>query len=134
MPVPERPGFTSQEVCAVLKYIHNKTIVDQGISARRITSKYIIKACGLKSLFHLTDIVHHIRTQLELPICSGSKGYWWGTNAECEVCGTKLIARANKMAQAGQALYERNKWKQAQTRALEKVTLPIEKALSEGNE
>ena len=110
MPVPERPGFTKEQLVDVIKYIRHETIANEENLTKRITSSHIIPSCNLRSLFHLTDIIHHLRTKWKLPICSGRKGYWWGDSLDCQDTGAKLIARGNKMAQAGKALCERKDW------------------------
>jgi hypothetical protein len=70
----------------------------------RIYSKQIIKRCNLRSLFHLTNIIHYLRAIRLQPICSGNSGYWWGTPNECDGVAESLLERAAAMSIAAKGL------------------------------
>ena len=70
----------------------------------RIYSKQIIKRCHLRSLFHLTKIIHYLRAIRIQPICSGNNGYWWGTPEECDGVAESLLERAAAMSTAAKGL------------------------------
>ena len=71
-------------------------------SSRPITSKKIEEAIGIKGPA-LRAIVHYLRTQGH-PICSASKGYWYGNSEELDDTIHHLEQRVRSISAAAQAL------------------------------
>lgn len=67
-----------------------------------ISGAVLRERLGLSAI-QVCKVVHDARLR-GLPICSGSRGYWWGTRDECEKCADELLRRGQAVTAAAHAL------------------------------